>query len=52
MIKILIKIKNSDGIGLVESVIALTLLTLLTTFSLYLITSRQKIILIQILLTL
>ena len=44
MIKILIKIKNSDGIGLVESVIALTLLTLLTTFSLFFMTSRQKII--------
>ncbi len=44
MIKCYLKFKNSDGIGLVESVIALTLLTILTTVSLYLISSRQKII--------
>lgn len=43
--KSFIRFKNSDGIGLIESVIALTLLTILTTYSLYFIARRQKIIL-------
>ncbi len=39
-----IRFNNSDGVGLVESVIALSLLTAIATYSLYFISARQKIV--------
>ena len=44
MNKILKKIKANDGFGLVETVISLVFLTLLTSYSLYFISARLKII--------